>query len=154
VVLTIRDPRDAVVSMMDRFGMAFDPACAAVLSASRAVIESAAKPHLLFRYERRFFDDIASVASVAQFLGLSASPAEQRRIFESYTTERVRAFGQSLGELPPERIGVVGTLTTFDTLTHIHRRHIGDQQVGKWRDRFDGVDLARLAPILRALRYN
>ena len=157
VILTVRDPRDAMLSMMQRFGSEMDAACAAVLQALRGIAENSASPHFGLRYESRFFDRPETVRDLACYLGLSVAEAEQRRIFETYRTERVRQFGLAIDTLPPERVKPVGDVSRYDVVTQIHHAHIGDQRIGKWRDQFDAeqrrIVNARFAPYLRAFGY-
>jgi len=157
IILTLRDPRDATLSMMQRFGTGFAPALGAVLQATQAVAAAASKGAPGLRYEDRFFDRPATVAKLAQHLGLTVQPADQARIFDTYATEQVRRFGLALDTLPPDRVKSVGTATSYDEVTQIHRRHIGDQRIGKWRDQLDPVQRAtankQFAPFLRAFGY-
>lgn len=157
VVLTIRDPRDAMLSMMQRFGSDLDAACHAVSQALARVAESTAAPHFGLRYEDRFFDKPETVRALARYVGLSVDEAEQTRIFETYATERVRQFGLAIDTLPPERVRPVGEVSRYDVVTQIHQRHIGDQRIGKWRDQLDAEQRktvnARFAPFLRGFGY-
>ena len=62
----------------------------------------------LFRYEDRFFDDPATVAAIARALGVAVAPERMEAIFARYSTKSVRAFAARLGDLPPERVAMVG----------------------------------------------
>jgi hypothetical protein len=46
----------------------------------------------------------------------------------------VRAFAAAVPTLPPGRLAGDGKTLVFDNVTQIHRTHIGDGRVGKWRD--------------------
>jgi hypothetical protein len=133
VVLTLRDPRDAALSLMQRFGVDFEMACQAVSVALRRVMEGRAADYPVLRYEDRFFDTPQSVKAIAHYMGIALNDRDVSRIFGTYTTEQVRAFGLALDQLPPERVKT-GLQTSYDEVTQIHRLHIGDQRVGKWRD--------------------
>jgi hypothetical protein len=157
VVLTLRDPRDAILSMMQRFGVDFDLASQAIFNALRRVADSQAAGHPVLRYEDRFFDKPQTVLAVAQHLGITCTEAEAQRIFETYTTERVQAFALALDQLPPGRMKV-GLQTSYDEVTQIHRTHIGDQRTGKWRDLLDSEQRLRVthrfAPYLATYGYD
>ena len=157
VVLTIRDPRDAIVSIMQRFGVGLAAACADVVVSLQRVAEGSAAGHPGLRYEDGFFARPETIGALAGYFGWTVDDAAQARIFERYTTERVREFGMQLDTLPAGRLRRIGDWTCFDAVTQIHRRHIGDQRVGKWRQHFDAAEQAainrRLAPYLRAFHY-
>ncbi len=158
VVLTIRDPRDAIASIMQRFGVGITTACADVVGTLKRVAECTAEGHLGLRYEDSFFNKPETVRALAQYCDCPVSPAEEARIFALYTTERVRQLGLAVDSLPPSRVRTIGNWTRYDGVTQIHRNHIGDQRVGKWRVYFDAAEQAainaRLAPYLRAFRYD
>ncbi len=144
LVLSIRDPRDAMLSLMERFGEAREIAFDRVSIAMLRIAESLGRPHLRLRYEDRFFDQAQTVAAIARHLGVDLDDSGRDRIFEAYQTERVRHLGQTLGALPPGRRKMVGT-TRYDEVTQIHDRHIGDQRTGKWKDQFDAAERRRLS---------
>lgn len=134
VILSIRDPRDGVVSLMRRFGAAFRASIQAVAQDCRRALRCAEAGALLLRYEDRFFDDPAAVERLATELGLDLPPQRCRAIFETYRTEKVREFAASLDSLPAERLAGDGTIDRLDRLTQFHRTHIDDGRIGKWRD--------------------
>jgi hypothetical protein len=142
--------------MMQRFGVTFDLATLAIARAMARVAEAVPAGYPGLRYEDRFFDRPETVAALAQYIGVKLQPTELARIFDTYTTEHMSQFAASLNTLPPERIKS-GPQTTYDDVTQIHRTHIGDQRVGKWREAFDGAQhkivSERFAPYLRAFNY-
>ncbi len=70
---------------------------------------------------------------IADGLKLPLATEAIEGIFARYGTEAVRAFTQTLDSLPPERL-VKTEQTVMDSVTQIHRTHIGDARSGKWRD--------------------
>ncbi len=143
LVLSIRDPRDAMLSLMERFGETGEAAFARVNVAFTRVLESLAYPHIGLRYEDRFFEQPDTVAQVARYLGVPIDGADGERIFATYRTARVNAFAGDLDALPGDRRRGQGS-AQYDEVTQIHRRHIGDQRVGKWRDQFNAEERRRL----------
>ena len=87
----------------------------------------------MLRYEEKFFDDRASVERIGRMIALPTDPALEATIFARYRREAVRNFAARITELPPERLGRVGKFN-MDQLTQFHEIHVGDGQVGKWRD--------------------
>jgi hypothetical protein len=133
VLLSVRDPRDAALSLSGRFGIDRERAAQAIAPTCLRAIQCADKGHTVLRYEDRFFDDPDTVALIARLIGAEAPAAVQERIFESYRTAAVRAFAAELDGLPAER-RAGGDEVPHDRVTQIHRTHIGDGRVGKWRD--------------------
>jgi hypothetical protein len=133
IVLSVRDPRDASISMSQRFNAPLDHAVRWLANDCNRLLRLASQGHPLLRYEDRFFDDPKAVARLARLLGLRPSPATLEAIFARYRTDAVRAFAESLQTLPPERLTLVGSWT-MDQMTLILAPHIGDARSGKWRE--------------------
>lgn len=134
IVVSIRDPRDACLSMAQRFSARIDVAARWLADDCRRVLRLAARNPALLRYEDRFFEDPAAVGALAHALGVSVSPADRATITARYRTEAVRSFAERLAELPPDRVTVVGSSHLMDPVTQIHGLHIGDTRSGKWRE--------------------
>jgi hypothetical protein len=157
LILSLRDPRDAMLSLMERFGEAADHALDRVSVALERVIESVEFDHVALRYEDGFFERASTVRDLAVYLGVAMTDAQQARIFTAYQTASVKQFAEQIDTLPAARVRRVDTLH-YDDVTQIHRRHIGNQRVGKWRDQFDADERkllnARFRPFLDAFGYD
>jgi hypothetical protein len=143
--LSIRDPRDAAVSLAQRFGVPLSDAARSLALDCARLARCADAGHPVFRYEDRFFDDAALPGRIAGRLGLAVEAAVQQAIFRRYATAAVQAFAARLGELPGDRV-ISNAQVTLDRVTQIHRTHIGDARIGKWRDMVspqDGMQLTR-----------
>jgi hypothetical protein len=132
MLLSVRDPRDACISMAQRFKATLNQTVRWIANDCNRLMRVASPGHALLRYEDRFFEDQASVGLVAKALGVRLAPAAIEAIFVRYRTEAVRSFAQRLAELPPERLTMVGAFV-MDTVTQILAPHIGDTSSGKWR---------------------
>jgi hypothetical protein len=135
-LLTVRDPRDAAVSFMQRFRVSFDSIAKAMPAECARVIRYADAGYPLFRYEDRFFDDPRTLDAIGRHLGLALPASSTDAIFERYRTDSVRQFAASLESLPQERLAR-GPNDILDAVTQIHRGHIGDGRTGKWREHLD-----------------
>ncbi len=133
ILLSLRDPRDASLSMAQRFAAPLQHTARWIANDCRRVARLAEQGYPYLRFEDRFFDERASVDRLAALLGIVGDPPVMEGIFTRYRTEAVRLFGRSLEELPPERLTMVGTYR-MDRVTQILAPHIGDARTGKWRD--------------------
>ena len=156
VLVSIRDPRDAVLSMMQRFGLTLQDAARSVGADCQRAALCAQAGHSVFRYEDRFFEDEALPVRVATKLGLAVPEAVCREIGARYSMAGVQSFTAGFAGLPPGRLVHDGALH-FDPVTQIHRTHIGDGRSGKWREHFQPEEQAALtrffAPFLDQFGY-
>ena len=157
LLLSVRDPRDAMLSLMERFGESYDGAFIRVNESLQRVTDGAGFHHMWLRYEDRFFDQTETVAAIAKHLGVVMPEGEQDRIFYAYQTTAVREFAEQIGRFPSSRFKAVETMR-YDEVTQIHQTHIGDQKIGKWRDRFSMEERHRLTslfePFLHSMGYD
>ncbi|HXQ40390.1 MAG TPA: hypothetical protein VN821_03920 [Candidatus Udaeobacter sp.] len=132
VIMTVRDPRDAIASMMLRWNLGFDLAFHRVRTSARALAKLAEyRPALLFRYEDGFMLDKRCAETVARWLGVALSAADRRALLAGLTPQAVEARIAAW-----QRSGVLGKGAPdveYEPETHWHVGHIGDRLVGKWR---------------------
>jgi hypothetical protein len=132
-ILTIRDPRDAVASMMTRFEMTLPEALGAVKETCDAILltrsDAAA---LLLRYEDGFINRPETIEAIARRLELSISEEQRDAIFAALTPD---AVSEAIAGFKAR--GVFGdrrALLALEPETQWHLNHIGDRRVGKWRE--------------------
>jgi FkbM family methyltransferase len=133
-VITVRDPRDALVSFMRRFpkgqGKDFDEALGLIgRSADCLMRVSQLKDIPVFRYEDGFIGHPATAASVAHMLGIQLPADEFDRILTELSFVSVREKIAGL-----EAAGVIKDESEWDRETHWHAGHVGDGRIGKWRE--------------------
>jgi hypothetical protein len=133
VFLSIRDPRDACISMTQRFRAPLENTVGWIMNDCNRLMRLAGLGHPLLRYEDRFFEDTTEIGRIARAIGLSSPPEVTEAIFARYQTEQVRVFARKLADLPPERLTMVGAFK-MDRVTQILAPHIGDGGSGKWYD--------------------
>ena len=135
VVFTIRDPRDAVVSLMDLSKINFEDALVAV-SRSIAAIEVAERltqQVITLRYEDGDIGTIEAVLRIAAFLHCEIQTSQAEAIADRLSAESVQRTITNLQEQ-----GVIGPddqPTTYDAATHWHPRHVKDGRVGNYAER-------------------
>ncbi len=133
IILSLRDPRDASLSMSQRFAAPLQHTARWIANDCKRVSRLAEQGYPYLRFEDRFFDQPGAVDRLATLLGIGGEPAVKESIFGRYRTEAVRRFASSLAELPPERLTAVGAYR-MDRVTQVLGPHIGDARSGKWRD--------------------
>jgi len=142
-LVTVREPRDAVASLMSQFGFPFDAAFEVVERAAACMVAltSLGAP-LILCYEDRFFEREDTLAAVAVFLGITVSTGAVAKIFKSLTREAVAAKIEDL-----MRQGVFGPEATserFDPVTHWHPGHLGSGESGKYSEVLSLVQQAQV----------
>jgi hypothetical protein len=138
IIITIRDPRDAIASLMQHnkasFGFAAGVTEVSALACARLASHRRA---LLLRFEDRFFDDPETVGRIARLFPGDLANGESTRIFEALRRDAVEAFIAKLETLrTTERIfdEMTGQWDTFDAASGWHKHHAGrDAEVGRWR---------------------
>jgi len=129
-VITVRDPRDAVVSFMQRFSdSSFDEALKAIaLSAQTLVALSRLREIPVFRYEGGFVGSVETLDRIAALLGTSPPEGDRNAVLASLAPEAVRKTISGL-----EAAGAIGGDDVWDKDTHWHAKHVGDGNVGKFK---------------------
>jgi hypothetical protein len=133
MVVSVRDPRDAVVSMAQRFGEPVPDCIRAVADCARHLMLLREQPRVLvLRYEDGFTTAPGTVARLAAFLRLTVAEAACAAIAAALTPDRVRETVAAL-----EQAGVYGATPDprrHDPKTLWHPGHVGDGRVGKYRE--------------------
>ncbi len=151
VFLSIRDPRDAALSMVRRFNRTLPDSIRMIERDNVRMIRLQAQGHRLFRYEDRFFERLDTINEIAAALALKPCREEVSRIFARYTRDAVLGLAASLAEG-----NVDDDRDIADPVTYIHKTHIGDGITGKWRALpvAEQADLNRLlGPIIAHFGY-
>jgi len=135
IIVTIRDPRDAVTSLMLYQGLAFDQSVLLVEKSARLCARFCSDQRsLLLRYEAGFIDDIRTLDRIAETFREQLTPTDRVRIFGSTRRAAIEAFITELPRRPgklknPERPGHFA-----DPVTHWHTHHAGRTgEIGRWQ---------------------
>lgn len=132
IIISMRDPRDSVASLSERFSISTREAVA-WLSASFASLASlpTTADRLVLHYEDRFTDNEATISAIAKFVGLNVSDDETGAILDALRGDMVRQYIESWlnASLPAKRP------RDFDPVTQWHPGHVGDGRIGKWEER-------------------
>ncbi len=134
IVLSIRDPRDAVTSLMQHMGHDFPQALERVeKSATFCAHFASDKRAELFTYEAGFTDDIATLDRLAAFFGGTLNAQMREHLFRQSRRDAIEAKIARLEELPTVfRDSRSGDVLDMDTQWHLH--HAGRTgEVGRWQ---------------------
>jgi hypothetical protein len=150
MICTIRDPRDAVLSLHERvypkFGVALDKVAASAAFAARYADDPRC---LTLRYEDGFVDDPAVFERLAEVFGGRLRAADRERLFMRFRRAAIEA---QIAALP------AAGADAFDAQTQWHRHHAGRTGVvGRWREGLTaaqvGIVEKRLAGFIGRLGY-
>jgi len=133
-IITIRDPRDAVTSLMVYHHYEFGRALTHVQKAARLCVRFAGDERaMILTYESNFFDDPGTLDRIAGHLGLCLTGSDRDRIFASNRRSEVEKHIAGLDCLPGAlRERNSGDL--LDPVTHWHSYHAGrDGEIGRWK---------------------
>jgi len=129
--LTLREPRDSIASLMQRFEHGFDGALKEMARHAARIVELDRDEEMLtYRYEDGFFDRFETVGEIADALGIKVGRAARMRIYRSLTRDEVR---RKIGRL--KKSGTFGKkpdANSFDLETQWHPGHVGDGKLGKF----------------------
>lgn len=129
VILTVRDPRDCVLSLMVQFGFEFPAALQAVSSSASCLLRLArhCRPTVL-RYEDEFASG-AGIDAIAAALGLDVPEPLRAGLAASLSPDAVRqSIGRSAFTAVPGGLPV----SRDDPQAQWHPNHVGDGRVGKF----------------------
>jgi hypothetical protein len=147
VIVSVRDPRDAVCSLMARFGLDFATSVAFVATSAEA-LATLDGTSLVLRYEDDFVSTAATVRTIAALVGATCAEADCARIAAEFSREQVamqlKALDQS-GTFDPDRPAI----EQFDPRNHWHPGHVSDGRRDKW---CEVLTAAENAEIVRAVR--
>jgi Sulfotransferase domain len=143
IIISLRDPRDAIASLMLYHGENFKQASSEVERAAATCARFAADPRaIVLRYETRFTEDPATIDRIARIFGRELPRHDRDRIFEESRRENVEKLISNLEHLPSaERIGE----DVYDSKTQWHKLHAGRTgEIGKWRRTLSEGQIARI----------
>jgi hypothetical protein len=128
--VTLREPRDVIASLLQRFGHSYAGALKETERQAARTVELVRqeKTHR-FRYESGFTELSKTIDRIAKILGVRLSQAARERIYRSLTRDVVK---KRIGTLEKKgKFGAKPNADSFDLGTHWHPGHVGDGRVGK-----------------------
>jgi hypothetical protein len=149
IFITIRDPRDAVASMMAHSKWPFDYALHAIVAtAHRCALHVADSRVLLLRFEDRFFDRIEALDAIASRLPGTLSAEAREAAFAATRREAIERFIAGLEDVATVEHRydpLTRAQDTYDTVTHWHRHHAGrTAETGRWRRSLAPAQVTRI----------
>lgn len=134
LLISIRDPRDCVTSLMLYQGYPLAQAVGATDASARLCARFATDPRtLLLRYEDRFIGEPTTLDRIAATFGGGLSDADRTRILSEHSRSAVEARIAALASLPAA-IHDARTGDIVDPATQWHRHHANRSgEVGRWR---------------------
>jgi hypothetical protein len=153
IIVTIRDPRDAIASLMAHNKAPFPLALQATQASAQMCAAYASDPRaVLLRFEDRFFEREATIDRLAATLPGTLSPQDRARIIAQTRREAIDSFIAGLDTMPGVRSGfdtMTGQNDVFDPATGWHRHHAGRKgETGRWQQELSANQVARIEALL------
>jgi len=145
-MLSVRDPRDCIVSLMERFDFSFEDALTKLTKSCASLVQFRTLGGPLFRYEDQFFQSAAVISDLHRYLN-PRSALNIELLQRLYCQESVQKFIDNFDLLPPTRVRKEGG-DEYDLLKHWHRNHFGDGLSGKWHTRLSAEQQAQAGQTL------
>jgi hypothetical protein len=154
IIITIRDPRDAVVSLMTSNKLPFDVALRMTEVSAMTCVPFARHPRsVLFRFEDRFFEDSATVTRIAALFPGTLPASETKRVFAGLRREAVDAFIAGMDKKPTTQTAfnkLTGQQDVFNVATGWHRHHAGRTgEVGRWHRDLSDPQIRAIEQLMR-----
>jgi hypothetical protein len=149
VALTIRDPRDAVASLVQRFDQPVETAIAQVARSAFALAHLHDRvPATVLRYEDGFSGSADAVRQLADLADAALPSRDLEVIGRALSATAVKAFID-------RRVRAITTASPadqWDAATHWHPNHLGDGAIGKYAHVLTPRDAARISYLCREYR--
>jgi hypothetical protein len=135
IIISIRDPRDAVTSMMSYQAKDFDGSLSFVEKSAHLCARFAGDQRsLLLRYEAGFIDDMTTLDRIAESFHRPLAATDRAQIFASTRRAAIEALIAELPRLPNRLINVARPGHLADPVTHWHTHHAGRTgEIGRWQ---------------------
>ncbi len=147
-IYTWRDPYDVIVSSIRMFGRSADYWIGSLRSALRVwAFHRATGSACIISYESIIQAPLASINSVASYLGLHIDPEQASRIATATSLDRLKAFSQQIDGL--ESKVVREDCRVYDRQTLLHKNHIRDGSIGYGAGLLDAEHLSLIDTLLR-----
>ncbi len=162
IVITIRDPRDAIASLMAHNKAPFDLALRVTEATAVMCRRFAADDRaVLLRFRDKFYDDVTTIERIAATFHRPLSAADRDRIFAETRRSAVEDFIAKLETLPTAKSHIeprTGQHDTYDELTAWHKHHAGRKgEVRRWQRELSPQQVAviegRLRPWMETFGY-
>ncbi|MBU6418893.1 MAG: sulfotransferase domain-containing protein [Proteobacteria bacterium] len=149
ILVTIRDPRDAVTSLMQYMGQSFEKALKRVEHSARFCSRYAAHERaILLPYESGFTESADAFDKLAECFGQQLTASSRGRLFAATRREAIEHHISQLDNLPTSwRNPHNGDL--LDTSTQWHAHHAGRTgATGRWRQYLSAEHILRIETAL------
>lgn len=143
LLISVRDPRDAVVSLMQCFKLPFHEAAGVIALSAQNIIEISARyPHILLKYESGFTENLSDVRRIRTAIGCPANAAQTQTIHRKLCAASVRSH---IAALEQDGVFAAGpAMSVWRPDSHWHPGHIVDGRIGKFRELLSQAQIRRL----------
>jgi hypothetical protein len=134
ILISIRDPRDCLASLLTYQKLSFDDALGKIARSATTSARLADHPRaIVLQYEGGFYDDIGTIDQIAPSFGGQLTLSNRHRVFNQTRRGVIEALIADLDSLPTV-YHHVDPLETLDLATQWHRHHAGRTgETGRWQ---------------------
>jgi hypothetical protein len=135
IVITIRDPRDCVTSLMQFQHYGFEQAGQTIAKSARFAQRLLEKSPdaLVLRFEDRFTESPDTILRIAEHLAIPLAPGAAAAILAAHQRSAVEGF---IAKLPTDAAAKHDPASGdwYDPATQWHKHHAGrDGEIGRWK---------------------
>lgn len=131
VIMTMRDPRDCVASLMQRFERPFDQSCRDIESSLAHIDEIWSSDVLRLRYESRFMDKVETIEQIATYLDVPLGRELIQNLHKRFSFSEVKKYIETIPSLPASERNLDGG-NISDRRTGFFANHMTDGLTGKY----------------------
>ncbi len=156
IIITMRDPRDSLASMMVPQKIEYELALKLVEATAAMCLLYAHDPRTIaLRFEDRFYDGPATIDRLAATFGRPLARADRDRIFAETRREAVERLIAGIDTLPTAARLPTRQDDQHDLVTGWHKHHAGRTgEIGRWRRELTESQAAAIEAKLREwMRY-
>jgi hypothetical protein len=155
ILMTIRDPLDAVASVMEYQKIQFARALELVKQSSALCLDYIKdRRTTCFIYETKFFDEPATMLGLARLMGVTLSHEAAQESFDRLRRSAVETLIKGL----PQQKGVLRDLVSgdyLDPVTQWHTHHAGRSgEIGRWRHSLAPEDARQIQGLPETIRIS
>ena len=133
VVMTMRDPRDCIASLMQRFDNSFEDSYRTIESSFAHIDPLSDAQALLLRYEDEFMNKVGTVEALCKLLQVKFDKSFAEGLIHKFEFDNMKKYTEAISTLPAHLVEKRMEGLT-DRKTGFFAKHLSDGVIGKYAD--------------------